>query len=369
MKDALPVPRELKAFANDRQLCVVRFSPCGLYAAAGAMEGTVRRWKVEARTPPAPVDPKKPDKPPKDFSPVELVPLPHLRGFNGWVQTLAFHPKDKRIFCADTWGRLSAFNYEAAEPKPLWENAAAHEGWIRRLAISPDGAHLATCGRDQWVRIWTTEGKLLAEHRAEDDVFAVTFAPAGPIVAFGDARGRVQTWDFKTKQKVREFDASAFYKLSRLQDVTGLRTLTFAEGGRSLLAGGCEPAGGGFLEGAPLLMQWDTTTGKKEAEWRFGAAKDGFVMDVATHPDGTLILATSGQPGSGKILFLRLGEKEPYFAHTTMANCHSVALHPDGRRFAVVSMNRASAGNGRPKTADGSYPGNQSPVHLFEIPS
>ncbi len=97
-------PKELKAFQNDRQLCVARFSPCGHFLAAGAMEGTVRRWKVVEK-PKAAVDVELPDEPKKkpaaknakkvEESPVDLVPLPHLSGFNGWVQNIAFHPKDK----------------------------------------------------------------------------------------------------------------------------------------------------------------------------------------------------------------------------------------------------------------------------------
>ena len=42
--DKFVPPKELKAFQNDRQLCVARFSPCGQFLAAGAMESTVRRW-------------------------------------------------------------------------------------------------------------------------------------------------------------------------------------------------------------------------------------------------------------------------------------------------------------------------------------
>ncbi len=371
-------PKELKAFQNDRQLCVARFSPCGHFLAAGAMEGTVRRWKVVEK-PKAAVDVELPDEPKKkpaaknakkvEESPVDLVPLPHLSGFNGWVQNIAFHPKDKVLYAADTWGKLSAVAYEADAPKPTWENPTAHDGWIRRLAISADGQHLATCGRDQFVRIWTTAGKLVAEHRAEEEVFAVTFAPEGKVVAFGDLKGRVKTWDFATKKLVRDFDASVLFSVSRLQDVCGLRVVTFIDGGKSLLVGGCEPAGGGFLEGAPVLVKFDTATGKKQSEWKFGAAKDGFVLDVAAHPDGYLLLVTSGQPGSGKILFLRPGEKEPFYTHTAVANVHSVTLHPDGKRFAVTAMSKASNGNGRPKTADGAYPGNTSPVHLFELPA
>ncbi len=371
-------PKELKAFQNDRQLCIARFSPCGKFLAAGAMEGTVRRWSVVEKPKPA-VDLELPDEPakkalPKNTKPapaeppVDLVPLPHLTGFNGWVQNIAFHPKDKVLYVADTWGKLIATDIEGDAPKPRWENATAHDGWIRRLAISPDGQHLATCGRDQFVRVWTTAGKLVVEHRLEEDVFSVAFAPEGKVIAFGDAKGRVTLWDFGTKKVVREFNASVFYKLSRLQDVTGLRVLAFIDGGKSLLVGGCEPAGGGFLEGAPMLLKFDTATGKQETQWKFGEAKDGFVLDAAAHPEGYVILVTSGQPGSGKIMFLRPGEKDPFYT-TTLANCHSVTLHPDHKRFAVAAMNKASNGNGRQLTKDGSYAGNTSPVHLFEIPA
>ena len=385
-----PVPKtitskELKMFPCDRQLCVARFSPCGNFLVAGAMEGTVRRWSVVEKKQPAPAaaaDIELPDEPakkpaakkpaaknakPTEESPVELVALPHLTGCNGWVQNVAFHPRDKVLYVADTWGKLLATAYAGDAPKPLWENPTAHDGWIRRLAVSPDGRHLATCGRDQFLRLWTTAGQLVAEHRAAEDLLAVTFTPDSATVAFGDLLGRVRLWDFAAKKITREFDASALFKVSRLQDVAGLRVLAFIDGGKSLLVGGCEPAGGGFLEGAPALLRFDTATGKQQTEWRFGAAKDGFVIDVAAHPDGFVILVTSGQPGNGKIMFLRPGEKEPFFTSTALANCHSVTLHPDTKRFAVTAMNKASAGNGRPPTADGSYPGNTSPVHLFEI--
>ena len=61
---AFTPPKELKMFPNDRQLCVARFSPCGQFLAAGAMEGTVRRWRVVEKPKPAaeevlPDEPKK----------------------------------------------------------------------------------------------------------------------------------------------------------------------------------------------------------------------------------------------------------------------------------------------------------------------
>ncbi len=169
---------------------------------------------------------------------------------------------------------------------------------------------------------------------------------------------------------MRQFEAASFYKLSQAQDVAGLRVLLFVDGGRTLLAAGCYPEGGGFVQGVPVLAQFDFDTGKPSGEVRLGAAKDGFVHDVVWHPGGFLIAVTSGQPGSGKLAFLRPGAKEPFHTRETgLPNCHSVALHPDQRRFVVTSTNAGSNGNGRRLTKDGEYPGNTSPLHFFEIPA
>ena len=88
-KPTFTPPKELKMFPNDRQLCLARFSPCGHFLAAGAMEGTVRRWSVVEK-PKAAAEEVLPDEPKKkpapknakkvEESPVDLVPLPHLAG-------------------------------------------------------------------------------------------------------------------------------------------------------------------------------------------------------------------------------------------------------------------------------------------------
>jgi WD40 repeat protein len=299
----------------------------------------------------------------------DLVPLPPLSGSNGWVQSIAFHPSEKLLFITDTWGRLSCAPIEGDAPVPAWEQPAAHNGAIRRVAVSPDGKRLATCGADRFVRIWNAaDGSPAAKFEHTSDVFALTFTPDGSQVVFGDMFGKLFLLDFTNGKTVREFDAGLFYKLSRLQDVAGLRVLTFIENGKTLAAAGCQPEGGGFLEGAPLLLQFDFASGARLSEIRLGA-KDGFIHDVALHPQGYLIAVTSGQPGNGKVAFLRPREKEPFFTNTNLPNCHAIALHPDGRRFVVTSTNRESNGNGRQLTKDGQYPSNTSPLHLFEIPA
>ena len=44
-----------------------------------------------------------------------------------------------------------------------------------------------------------------------------------------------------------------------------------------------------------------------------------------------------GQIGKGQFFLLRPGEAKPFFTFGKLANCHSLSLHPNGRRLAVVS--------------------------------
>jgi len=374
-----PAPRELKTFQATRQLLSARFSPCGKFLCSGAMDRVVFRWNVVEKKPAADIElpdeaakkaaPKNAKNAPKE-SPVELTPLPPLTGFGGWVPTVAFHPTEKLLFAADSWGRLVGTEYEGDAAKPRWQHATAHDGWIRRVAVSADGKLLATCGRDRFVRIWNAaDGKPVAKHEHSEDVFAVTFTPDGSQVVFGDTFGKLSTLDFKSGKVARQFDASALHKLSRLQDVAGLRVLMLLDEGKTLVAAGCQPKDGGFVEGGPVLLYFNFADGKLLREVRAGGEKDGFVHDLAWHPGGFLMAATSGQPGSGKLMFIRPEDREPFYTNSSMANCHAVALHPDGKRFVVTSTNRNSSGNGRPNSKDGEYPGNSSPVHLFEIPA
>ena len=84
------------------------------------------------------------------------------------------------------------------------------------------------------------------------------------------------------------------------------------------------------------------------------------------HPEGYLIAVTSGNPGTGQLLFIDLDQAEPTYKNNTLANCHAVSVHPNGRTLAVTATSKGSNGNGRRLDKDGNYLGNSSPIYLFQ---
>jgi len=334
----------------DQLLCQVRYSPCGQFLVAGSFEAQVRRWSTAG-------DP--------------MPELPPLLGHNGWVQALVFHPDGKRLFTSDSWGRLCCWPFAEKEAKPLWQVPEAHNGWVRGLAVSPDGKLLASCGRDGVVRLWSPDNgqkvRELTDHK--EDVFSLAFHPEDKVLVSGDLKGVIRCWDVATGKSQRQLDATPMFLRDRIQDVGGVRCLHFAQNGTMLLAGGSQPKGGGFVEATPLLLAYDWASRQLKRTLKLGTDRDGFVLDLNWHADGFVMAVTSGQPGSGKLLFQRLEDAQPFFTSAGMANCHALAVHPNGRRLVVSATNANSNGNGRVKGANKEYPGNWSPLHVWEMPA
>lgn len=341
-KAAANTPKELgKPINPPCQVTRVRFSPDSKILAAACTDGTIRRWDVSGKEP---------------------AELPVLTGHNGWVTQVVFG-KDT-LLSSDSWGRLSAHD---ASGKQLWTIEAAHDGWLRMIAAPPIPTSLVTCGKDGFVRTWAAkDGKKLGEINVKADVLCVCFAPDGKLLYTGDLFGIIRTFDPATGKPGRTFEAKEYYLLHRIQDVGGVRCLLFDPTGKTLITAGAEPKTGGFVQAIPLMIAFDVASGKRLWQWKGASESEGYVTDLAWHPGGFIVATTSGQPGQGKVFFLKPGEASPFFV-SAKPNCHSVAISADGARMAVAMTNANSSGNGKVKGKGGEYPANISPLQLWQL--
>jgi WD40 repeat protein len=340
-------PKELKKIETDRQVCLIRFSRCGQFLFGGGYDAVIRRWDMT-------VD-----------EPQLLAPIV---GHHGWVQAIEFAPVDEVLYSVDSWGMLSARPYRDENAEPIWSVETAHDGWIRDVSVSADGRLIATAGRDRFVRVWSAvDGKLQTElPQHEHDLCRVAIHPDGKSIVSGDLKGIVRHWDIESKKCVREVDLFLrFY--DRIQDVPGIYVLRFNEAGDTLICAGGKPTRTGNHQGIPTVHQVDWNTLKTKRKQTFGVDKDGFVFDLAWHRDGYFLAVTSGNPGAGQFLLARPDSDKAFFTYTKFSNCHTLALHPDGKTVVVAATNRNSQGNGAVRDKAGTYVGNSSPLHVFDL--
>lgn len=363
---ATNTPREIgKPLAPATQVTRIRYSPDGGWLAAACFDGTVKRIQdPEAAALALARPPGKAKDALKEIEILANADWPAIRGHNGWVTSIAF--AGQTLFSADSWGRVTATDVSARESKTLWSVAAAHDGWVRALALAPDGSRLATCGRDGFVRTWNTmSGKSDAQYDMKSDVLSVCFAPGGKAILAGDLFGIIREIGGRP---ARTFEAREMHKLDRIQDVGGVKNLLVSGDGKLLLAGGAEPKSGGFVQAVPLLLAFDLVTGRRVGQFRGANDNEGYVTDLAWHKNGYVAFTTSGQPGQGKLHLWKPGEEKPFFSGGKLPNCHSVAIHPTGASLAVSATNANSSGNGRVKGTGGEYPANTSPIQLWALP-
>ena len=333
----------------DRQLFNAKFSHDGNLLIAGSYQGDVRRFDLTTE------------------EPTELSPI---GGHHGWVQAIAVHPTENILISGDSWGKLQAHDYTQPEPAPIWSIEQAHDGWLRSIAFSNDGQWLATCGKDQVVRVFQTKnGKLQHELKGHDaDVYHVSVRPLDNALVSADALGKVIHWDMKKKSPLREFDASETFLAHRLQDVGGVQCMIFSHDSGTLLVGGTRPKNGGTVQGIPIAIGFSWESTEQTFLRELGTTSDCYCEDLAFHPQGFLMAVTSGTPGTGKLQFIDLEKQDsedPIFMLTNLSNCHSLDVHPDGKMIAVTTTVRGSNGNGRKVDADGNYLGNTSPIQLL----
>lgn len=127
-----------------------------------------------------------------------------LTNLIGRVTALDFTPDGKGLVAADgietQSGFLRLWKLPEGDAQVNW---LAHGDTVLDLAVSPDGASVASASVDKLVKLWSLpEGKEIAKFEGHSgQVPTLAFKPDGSALATGSADKEIKIWDLKTKEQ------------------------------------------------------------------------------------------------------------------------------------------------------------------------
>jgi WD40 repeat protein len=247
------------------------------------------------------------------------------------------------LISADYHGNIIWWPGEAETPKPI-RTIRAHQGWVRAVAISPDGKTLASCGNDNAVKLWNAaDGKPIRTLEGHlSHVYNVAFHPDGTRLVSQELKGIAKDWDLKTGACVRDLDTKVLHKYdpSFMADIGGARAMTFNADGGALAVAGISNVSNAFAGiGNPLVLLFDWKTGTSK-QLKPKEAFQGTMWGVAFHPAGHVIAA--GGASAGRIWFWKKDELTSSHVVNVPVSARDMALHPAGHRLAVAGHNGAA---------------------------
>jgi WD40 repeat protein len=251
-----------------------------------------------------------------------------LSGHASEIRGLAISLDSRTLAAGGSDCVLQVWSREADSTKGGWQAAgeSRQTGFEARidLALSPDGARLATTGRSG-LRVWDTETARPVV-QLEDGPLAssVAFSPVGRWLAGGGADAKVRLWDTATGKLQGVLEG---------QD-SPIAALAFSPDGLTLGAAG---AAGSDV--------WLWNVAKREPSLLIPDAVDGCSVEaLAFHPQGGMLaiagidwLATGGSDGAVVVWDIDLRSPTATFAGGAVR----LAFHPSGRLLAAASLVRS----------------------------
>ena len=301
---------------HDRGILACRYDQASPFLFAGARDYFLHRWDL-SQTPvlEEPADPKKKPR----FPPVPVAPAESrqaLAAHESWVSGVALFGDEKRMVSGDFVGRVVIWSDRNGTPQPQY-SFAAHEGSIRKVAVSPNVQFVATAGNDGIVRVWHSDGEKKLHHELtghDCHVYHVVFHPDGKSLISADLKGRLKHWDVNSGKLLRELDASLLhtYSVKYEVDVGGIRGMSFnADGSQLACAGATGDDKGIAHSGNARVLLFDWASGKLLKELRPEKKEVCTAWGVQFHPDGFIV--ASGGSRTGGFLWFWTPEDEVAF--------------------------------------------------------
>jgi WD40 repeat protein len=262
-----------------------------------------------------------------------------LAAHDSWIRALAVSTDGQTLFSGGYDGRIIWWPAAAEKPTPA-HTIDAHQGWVRAIVLSPNGQQLASCGNDNLVKVWSTaDGALVAELAGHaSHVYNVAFHSDGNSLVSCDLKGIVKQWSIAEKKATREFTAPALHKYDETfrADIGGARSLAFSRDGKQLALAGVTNVSNAFAGvGNPAIVLVNMEDGKPIVQYASKEKVQAVMWGVRQSPDGYWIGLAGGAVG-GVLYFWRDATADEFFKFKLPESGRDLDLSPDGTKVAVA---------------------------------